>query len=123
MRLDNTKRSDVRRVNDVDFLNTLNIVKPIILTNKRKEPDPNKINIGDLVCGCCRGYAKKFKPDTVQLSSNQASTSRLYPDIQYTSQNTLFEASSSIASSSQPSSSHLNILYLSYLVCKTCKTL
>jgi hypothetical protein len=70
MRLDNTKRSDVRCVNDVDFLNTLNVVKPIILTNKRKEPDPNKINIGDLVCGRCRGYAKKFKPDTVQLLSS-----------------------------------------------------
>ena len=33
-RLDTVPKRTVRRVNDSDFVNKLNIVKPIILTNK-----------------------------------------------------------------------------------------
>ena len=39
IRLDKSKRSHVRRINDNDLLNKLNTVKPIILSNKRKVSD------------------------------------------------------------------------------------
>ena len=64
-RLDKTKQANVRRVNDNNFLNKLNTVKPIILTNKRKQNDITLINIGDIVCGLCRSYANNYKLDNV----------------------------------------------------------
>ena len=65
-RLDTVPKRDVRRVNESDLLNNINTVKPIILTNKRKVIDQVQAKIGDLICGGCRSYAKKFKNNNWQ---------------------------------------------------------
>jgi hypothetical protein len=60
VRLDRTVKRNIKRVNESN-LHLMNTVKPIILNNKRKTTDDVQINVGDLICGACRVYAKKFK--------------------------------------------------------------
>ena len=94
IRLDIIPKRDVRRISDNNLLNTLNTVKPIILTNKRKEIDQTRINIDDFICGNCIHYAKKFKKDNdVPIISTS-----IYPSLICVS-----EASTSQPSTSQPS--------------------
>src|SRR5882724_6505421 len=115
VRLDKVIKRDVRRVNENDLVTKLNTVKPIILTNKRKLMDSTLINKGDLICGVCRNFAKRFKCDnTSNVNVSLPSTTNMYPsllslnspDNSSTSHSTLPIASTSTATTSLPSSSH-----------------
>jgi hypothetical protein len=98
IRLDTSKRRDVRRVNKSKLLNKLNTVKPIIQRKKGKEIDTNIISITDIVCGACRCFANKYKSN-VNNNLNQ-----LYPTLPVMpSMASSYHTSSPYASSSQAS--------------------
>ena len=81
IRFDKLPRRSVTRVqDDIDFINKLNTVKPIILSNKRKLNDFMEIKKNDLICASCRLYTKKFKSDNVQINS-----SNIYPSLDMSS--------------------------------------
>jgi hypothetical protein len=66
------KRRNIRRVNTNDLLNTLNIVKPIILQDKRKNIDTD-VKLNDLICGKCRNYANRYGQNYVNLNASSSS--------------------------------------------------
>src|SRR5689334_6340757 len=78
-RLDQVPKRDVRRVKECDLVNNLNTVKPIILTNKRKEFDQVEVKLGDLVCGGCMAHAKRLKNNTNTSTYVETVTSNIYP--------------------------------------------
>jgi hypothetical protein len=78
IRLDQTKKIHLRRVNESE-VSAINTAKPIILSNKRKAIDTTLIKVGDYICANCRQYSKKFKPDSAGSINTLAS--QLYPTL------------------------------------------
>ena len=88
-RLDYVPKRGIRRISDIEMVNKLNTVKPIILTNKRKEVTNEQVSPGDLVCNGCRQFAMKYEdktPKTPNIYPSLPSTSAVGDNIQSTSQ-------------------------------------
>jgi hypothetical protein len=75
VRLNTIKKTCIRRINDEILMQKVNSVKNKILYNKKKEPDNNLVNIGDIICETCRSYAKKYGTNENVASSSHVSKS------------------------------------------------